>query len=384
MEPVCLAGYNPHELHLKCVRRGVMTRMSDIPRHRLLAHAVMGVALASVVAGCQGGESALAPAATDAVAESLDPRAAFVGTWTLARVERYDQTGAPLPDFVHAAIGHGNQLGYLMSDGERMGIVVQQEGRVRSAGIEPTPEEALAAVESYTAYFGPFSVNVADGYVSHQITVSLNPRRTGGETLPFYEFSANQLVLTPGLQCPDSFLTNRGCGYGTTGIQLRNVWEWLEPSTAAGDDARFLGFWEIDRIERQTLDGSTVPTTQYAEGYLIYMPSGYMAVHLMRPDRVPYEGLRPTAAEADAAMRSYVSYFGPFSVHAAEGVVVHRRAGHLNPNDVGVNARRAFEFRDGQLILKPPVSTVDGQEMQTLVFWNRLSTFDPDGVASGP
>ncbi len=361
----------------------MMTRMSDIPRHRLLAHAVMGVALVSVVAGCQGGESALAPAATDAVAESLDPRAAFVGMWTLARVERYDQTGAPLPDFVHATIGHGDQLGYLMSDGERMGIVVQQEGRPRSAGIGPTPEEALAAVESYTAHFGPFAVNVADGYVSHQMNGSLNPRRTGGETQPFYEFSADQLVLTPGLLCPDSFLTNRGCGYGTTGIQLRNVWERLEPSTAAGDDARFLGFWEIDRIERQTLDGRTVPTTQYAEGYLIYMPSGYMAVHLMRPDRVPYKGLRPTAAEADAAMRSYVSYFGPFSVHAAEGVVVHQRAGHLNPNDVGVKARRAFEFRDGQLILKPPVSTVDGQEIQTFVFWNRLSTFDPDGVASG-
>ena len=348
-------------------------------RGSLLVHAVTSVALAGVLAGCQGAESALVPAPIDAVAESLVPRAAFVGTWTLARVERYDQTGAPLPDFVHAHIGHGERLGYLMSDGERMGIVVQQEGRAPIAGGGPTPDEALAAVDSYTAYFGPFSVKAADGYVSHQVTGSLNPRRTGGETLPFYEFSANQLVLTPGLQCPDSFLTDRGCGYGTTGIQLRNVWERLEPSTAARDDAAFLGFWEIDRIERQTLDGREVPTTQYAEGYLIYMPSGHMAVHLMRPDRVPYGGLQPTAAEADGAMRSYLSYFGPFRVHAAEGVVVHQRAGHLNPNDVGIDARRAFEFRDGQLILKPPVSTVDGQRVQTLVFWNRLSTLDPIG-----
>ena len=351
--------------------------MSDNSRHRLLARVVTGVALGGIMAGCQSGESELAPSATDVIAETLDPRAAFVGTWKLARVDRYDQTGAPLPDFVHPTIGHGERLGYLMSDGERMGTVVQQEGRAPSAGDGPTPDEALAAVESYTAYFGPYSVNAADGYVSQHVTGSLNPRQTGGETLPFYEFSEQELILTPGLLCPDSFLTDRGCGYGTTGIQLRNVWERLEPSPSAGDEARFLGFWEIDRIERQTLDGGEVPTPQYVEGYLIYMPSGYMAVHLMRPDRAPYEGLRPTAAEADAAMGSYVSYFGPFSVNATEGVVVHQRAGHLDPDDVGVEARRGFEFRDGQLILEPPVSTVDGQEMQTRVFWNRLSRLDP-------
>ncbi len=358
--------------------------MSDIRRRYFLARTVAGVALAGACAACQGTESA--SDATGVAAESLDPRTPFVGTWRLARVERYDQRGAPLPDFVHETIGLGEPLGFLMYDGERMGIVVQQEGRAPSAGDARTPEEAFAAVESYIAFFGPCAVNAADGYLSHQVTGSLNPRRTGGETRPRYELSANQLVLTPGLQCPDSFVTDGGCGYGTTGIQLRNVWERLEPSTdAVWDEAtrRLLGFWEIDRIERRTLNGTgaggDLPTAQYAEGYLIYMPSGYMAVHLMRPDRGRYEGPRPTAAEAEAAMRSYVSYGGPFNVHAEEGVVVHHRAGHLNPDEVGVEARRAFEFRDGQLILEPPVVTVDGREIQTSVFWNRLSTLDPDG-----
>ena len=160
---------------------------------------------------------------------------------------------------------------------------------------------------------------------------------------------------------------------------MRNVWERLEPSPDIGKDARrFVGFWEIDRIERHALDGGEIPTPQYAEGYLMYMPSGYMAVHLMRPNRTPYEGPRPTPAEADAAMRSFVSYFGPFSVDAAQGVVVHHRAGHLNPDRVGVDAVRAFEFRDGQLILEPPVSTVGGRQVQTTVFWNRLGTLAPD------
>ena len=357
--------------------------MRDIRRRHLLARTLAGVALAGACAACQGPEPT--SEATGAAAESLDPRAPFVGTWRLGRVERYDQRGAPLPDFVHETIGLGEPLGFLMYDGERMGIVVQQEGRAPSAGDARTPTETLAAVESYTAYFGSYVVNAVDGYVSHQVTGSLNPRGTGGEMQPRYELSANQLVLAPGLQCPDSFVTDGGCGYGTTGIQLRNVWDRLEPSTdAVRDEAtrRLLGFWEIDRIERRTLNGAgaggEAPTAQYAEGYLIYMPSGYMAVHLIRPDRRGYEGPRPTAAEADAAMRSYVSYFGPFNVHADEGVVVHHRAGHLNPNEVGVEARRAFEFRDGQLILEPPVVTVDGREIQTSVFWNRLSTLDPD------
>ena len=63
---------------------------------------------------------------------------------------------------------------------------------------------------------------------------------------------------------------------------------------------------------------------------------------------------------------------------AGAGVVVHHRAGHLDPAGVGVDAPRAFEFRDDQLILRPPVATVDGQEVRTSVFWNRLSTLDPD------
>jgi hypothetical protein len=338
---------------------------------------VIGLAVAGIVASaCDGQRSQFSTAATDSIAEPHESGASFVGTWRLERIERYDQTGARLADFVHPTIGHGTRLGYLMYDEERMAVAVQQEGRAPFAGNVPTPEEALINVREYTAYFGPYSVIEEEGYVSYQVAGSLNPRGTGGETQPFYEFLVNQLVLTPSLQCPDSFLTDRGCGYGTTGIQLRNVWEKLEPSTAEDLDSRFLGFWQIDRIERRMSDDQESPTPQYEQGYLIYMPSGYMAVQLMRPDRGVYDGFRPTAAEAADAMRSYVSYFGPFRVDPSEGVVVHRRDGGLNPNRIGDEVSHSFEFRDGQLILKPPVSIVEGQEVQTLVFWDRLSTVD--------
>ena len=359
-----------------------MMTMNDC---RLPARVVATLALAGVLGACRAPAPGVDPAARDAAAGSagsaapVDPPASFIGTWRLARIERYDQTGAPLSRLMHPTIGLAPTVGFVMFDGERMALVMQEERAAAGMDGGAPPDDARDAVERYTSYFGPYAVNEAQGFVSQQIAGSLNPRLTGGRFEPFYEFDADQLVLLPGRQCPDSYVTDRGCAYGTTGIELRNVWERLPPTADIGDAARrFLGFWEIDRIERRALDGVELPTAQFAAGYLIYMPSGYMAVHLMRPDRRPYEGPRPTMLEAHAAMGSYASYFGPFSVDAGAGVVVHHRAGHLDPAGVGVDAPRAFEFRDDQLILRPPVATVDGQEVRTSVFWNRLSTLEPD------
>ena len=369
--------------------RIVMTRVKVLRnrdpqtvRHRVgwlgvsFARFVACAALTGVSVACGGTESMSPVESGGLVAERRGDSAPFIGTWKLLRVERYDQAGEPLPDFVHEEIGRGDPLGYLMYDGEQMAVAVQQEVPVPFSGNVPTPEEALVAVGNYSAYFGPYSVDVEDGYVSHLVVGSLNPRGAGGETQPFYEFLTNQLVLTPSLQCPDSFLTDRGCGYGTTGIQLRNVWEKLEPSAAGDIDSRFFGFWQIDRVERRTPDGRAVPTPQYEQGYLIYMPSGYMMVQLMRPDRRPYEVMQPTATEAYDVMQSYLSYFGPFSVHSDEGVVVHQRDGNLNPNQIGVDASRDFEFRNGQLILRAAGGRGEGAETETFIYWDRLSAID--------
>lgn len=355
----------------------------SFPARWRFGRGVRCVVLIVMSVACGEPASVLPAETTDVVEESEDVGQRFVGTWTLARVDRYDQSGTALPDFVHPEIGAGKPLGYLMYDGERMALAVQQEGRMVTVGNTLTPEGVLAAVEGYSAYFGPYSVDVANGYLSHEVAGSLNPGGAGGETQPFYELSSNQLVLTPSLQCPDSFLTDRGCGYGTTGVQLRNIWEKLDPVGVDAIDSRFFGFWQIDRIERQTLDDGAVPTPQYADGYLVYMPSGLMSVQLMRSDRVPYEGVRPTLMEANDTMQSYVSYFGSFSVDSAEGVIVHRPAGHLDPNKVGVDTSQAFEFREDQLVLELPVITSEAPAVRTFVYWNRLSAVARDQVMSG-
>ncbi|MCY4659023.1 MAG: lipocalin-like domain-containing protein [Acidobacteria bacterium] len=338
------------------------------------------LAAAAVVAACESPRHDPEPAPSrEATAVSdapSDPRARLTGTWRLARVERQDQFGAPLPEFVHPGIGQDDALGYLMYDGERIGMVVQRAGAGPIPDADaPAGPDAAAAVARYTAYFGRYAFDGQEGYLTHRIAGSLDPGLTGTELLLRYELADDRLILLPPLQCPESFVTDRGCGYGTVGVQLRNVWERVEPAPDAAAEAReLLGFWEIERIERRTADGADVPTEQYAAGNLIYMPSGHMAVHLMRAGRRPYAAPPPTPSEAVAALRSYISYFGPFEMLPDEGVVVHHRTGHLDPRAVGSAARRGFTLREGRLLLEPPAATVDGQTIRTTVVWNRLGS----------
>ena len=78
-------------------------------------------------------------------------------------------------------------------------------------------------------------------------------------------------------------------------------------------------------------------------------------------------------------MGSYASYFGPFSVDAEEGVVVHGRAGSSRSRLASASMRPApSSSATASSSCGPPVSTVDGREVRTSVFWNRLSALDPD------
>ena len=293
-------------------------------------------------------------------ASAGDPREQFAGNWALVRVERYDARGELVPPPDPPAFGAGEPLGFIMYDRDgHMGVVIQQDGRQPYAGEQRTPEEALAAMRSYTSYFGPYTVNAEEGYVTHHLLGSLSPNGAGGDNKRFYEFSGNQLFLQP----PP----------GDSGIQLRIVWERVSDLTDLTPEHRqLIGFWQIDSVERRTTDGGSLPANQYADGYIIYMPSGHMAVHLMRPDRPRYAGTPPTPEEADAALGSYASYFGPFTLHADEGYVVHHRIGHTSPSQMGTDAQRFYELTGNHLILKPPVATVEGQQVQSFIRWNRI------------
>lgn len=293
---------------------------------------------------------------------SAGPKSQFVGTWELVRVERIAADGTELPPPDPPAFGSAGAVGYIMYDPVGyMGVVIMQAGRQPYAGETPTPDEALAALRSYVSYFGTYSVNAEEGYVTHHLQGNVSPAGAFNDNQRFYEFSGDQLVLMP----PP----------GQSGVQLRIVWQRVPELPAAElteTHRRLFGFYRLARIERWTLDDEPVEVEQADNGFIIYMPSGHMAVHIMRPNRPTYTGT-PTPEQALRAVETYASYFGPFSVHEDEGYFVHHRIGNLNPGESGTDAQRFFELTDTTLTLMPPPRVIDGRELTSKITWERLN-----------
>lgn len=321
-----------------------------------------------VTTGCSGSPSDtnngdLMTAPEGSPDSTLDSRTPFLGTWEFSGIERVGSDGAMLPAPAPGTFGSEGSVGYLMYDAAGyMSVVIMQGGRQTYADNDPTPDEAQAAFNSYTAYFGTFTVNAAEGYLTHHLRGNLTPPASSNDNQRFYEMTGDNLTLMP----PS----------GESGVQLRIHWKRLPELTASeltDTHSRLFGFYEIDHVERHTLDGEEIPRAQYDDAFIIYMPSGHMAVHLMRSDRPTYEG-PATPENAVAAMATYGSYFGSFSVHEADGYLIHHRIGTTNPSGTPSDVQRFYELTGSTLTLRPPVSTDDqGRQGQSALIWRRIS-----------
>ena len=332
-----------------------------MPRKLLVLLASIGVV---VLAGCADTAPPVDNAADRPITDTstTDPKAPFVGNWELVEVERIGADGERLPTPEPPSFGSEGAIGYIMYDPVGyMGVVIMQPGRQPYAGDGSTPGEAVTALNSYTSYFGTYTVNEEAGYLTHHLQGNVRPPGASSDNKRFYEFSDDQLTLMPPV--------------GDSGVQTRIVWQRvpdLPDAELTATHRRLFGFYRIGKIERRTTDGEAVPIDQYDDGFIIYMPSGHMAVHLMRPNRPEYTGA-PTAEQALGALRTYLSYFGEFSVHEDEGFLVHHRVGNLNPGQAGTDAQRFFDLTDTTLTLKPPARMIDGRELQSALTWERLN-----------
>ena len=321
---------------------------------------LLGSVVLMAATGCAESEpppERAAPTPDVAASPAADGKSQFAGAWTLVRIERRsadDELVAPPTE---------DRVGYLIYEPSGyMGVTIMQPDRRPYAGDEATPEEALAAFSTYTSYFGRFTVNEADGFLTHHLEGSLSTRGAGSDYKRFYSFSGNSLTLQPPV--------------GENGIKSELTWERLPalPEAELTETHRQLfGFYRIESVSRQTVDGESIPVDQYDTAFIIYAPSGHMSVHLMRPGRQPYADAQPTPDEALATIRTYGSYFGPFSVHEDEEYLVHHRIGNLNPGSTGTDAQRFYELTDTHLTLRPPVGTDDeGRQAQSALRWARI------------
>ena len=111
----------------------------------------------------------------------------------------------------------------------------------------PTAEEALAQMGTYNSYFGRFSVNEDEGYVTHHLEGSLDPSGAGSDYQRFFTFSddGNTLTLQPP---PDE-----------NGVRSFITWAKL-PDLAEAEltetHRRLFGFYRIESITRETTEAS--------------------------------------------------------------------------------------------------------------------------------
>jgi hypothetical protein len=280
----------------------------------------------------------------------------FAGTWKLASQEIRDSKGQPVP-LTPNNIG---RLGYIVYDpAGYMGVAIQSPGRQKFAGARPTPDEARAALVTYTSYWGSFAVNDDATVVTHQTFGSLSTAFSGTNMVRGFTIAGNRLTLRPPVNAE--------------GNQPSLTWE-RQPDlpNLTPLHRKLIGVWKLISNERRRATGELITSNPGQTGFIIYTASGHMMVHLMQPYRRRTVGGSATPEESVAAFQSYNSYFGPYTVDESGQYVVHHLAGASNPNNVGSDFQRFVEFSGRRLTLRTPVrKEVDGEVKNTIV-WERL------------
>ena len=288
----------------------------------------------------------------------------FVGTWKLVSIETRNAKGEAVP----SPAGGTNQTrtGYIIYDpAGYMAVTIMPLGRKKYVGAQPTDEEAQAALTGYTGYFGTFTVNEKEQYVTHHLQGSVNPGMAANQQR-FFELSGNRLTLKPPA--------------GPNGNQQRLTWERIPDLTnLTAEQKKFVGFWKLISNERRGDKGELLASNPGQHGYIIYTAAGFMSVHMVQPDRKPYAGTQPTPAEARQNLRTYTNYFGPFYVHEADGYVVHDQFGSLSAGRTSPSPQqRYYRFVGNRLLLQPPKTyNPDGTTAQGTITWEKV------GPASG-
>jgi len=117
----------------------------------------------------------------------------LVGTWRLLSFEMSSDGGSSQP------FG-SDPSGVLVYDAKgNFSVQLARSGRPEFASgdmRDGTDDEIRAAYTGYIAYFGAYKVNVAEGYLTHKVAVSLFPNWQGVPQRRFFALSEDTLTLT--------------------------------------------------------------------------------------------------------------------------------------------------------------------------------------------
>ena len=141
--------------------------------------------------------------------------------------------------------------------------------------------------------------------------------------------------------------------------------------------SRLVGTWRLVKFEARDLRGRPQhPLGKDVSGQLIYDDAGNMSAHVMRNDRLAFaadDPARGTDVEVRAAFDGHASYFGTYAIDEAAQTVTHHVQGAWYPNWIGKDQLRYFKFDGSRLVLSSPPIPSDGESLEYVLIWERIS-----------
>ena len=151
--------------------------------------------------------------------------------------------------------------------------------------------------------------------------------------------------------------------------------------TSSGSQADALppiaGTWSVVSVEVVRPSGEVLTEWlgKHPTGTIVYLPSGYVAVQVMRDPRPTIAGAdydAATPAEKIAAIDGYYAYYGTYEIDVASRTVIHSVQASLRPAEVGTRYRRHFEIAGDRLTLTTPPYDESGESRFNRLVWQRI------------
>jgi hypothetical protein len=153
------------------------------------------------------------------------------------------------------------------------------------------------------------------------------------------------------------------CGLAALSVRAQ------QPADAGRIKQQLIGSYKLISYVGYDANGAATKLP-YSDGQISYDSAGRMSAQLMRSDRpkLPPAG-SATDAERAAAFGGYIAYFGAYTIDPEKRTVTHHVEGAMNPNMVGSNLVRHFEFSpDGKSLF---LSVKDGERVTGKLQWDR-------------
>jgi hypothetical protein len=130
---------------------------------------------------------------------SADIQKRLAANWRLVSFVNIDEKGVERPAVYDA--------GRIMYDAH--GNMAAQLSRGGRAKLSPMPSEAerAAAYSGFLAYYGRYTVDAANGRVTHHVEGSTNPNWPGTDLVRYYAFSADDSRLMLSLKNAEGRIT---------------------------------------------------------------------------------------------------------------------------------------------------------------------------------